>query len=353
MPGSSPDDVAKTAEQTAAEGGENKDVKETSAEPSTAEDKAKGEKPDILTAVKAALGKSKTEKAPVSEETDPKSGEAKTPDAKKEGEGEDAESDDLTEEELSRLKPKTKKRIDTLLSERAERDQTIEVLRPKAEQMDKLVDWVREADLNSEEVNQLFEIGKRLKSGTISDLRAAYDAITPIYSSLQQALGEALPADLAQRVAQGEISEADARKLTVAQTSSTLAERNATRASELAEQRKQDEVNQTYVRAVQTAVTEWESSKEKADPDWKLKQPLVTQAIRLAVHEQGYPTTTADAVKIAEAALTDVNKTFGQLAPRKKEVQAVTDVASTPSVAKPKTALEAARLGLAAARKTG
>lgn len=325
------------------------DVKDTAA-PSTTEAPAKadkGDKPkDMLTAVKAAL--SKTEKAPASEDTkDSKSEPAKTDDAKKEGEAAEGDEDDLTDEDLNRLKPKTKKRIDTLLADRAERDQQIGALKPKAEQFDKLVTWVRDADLNTDEVNNLFAIGKDLKSG---NLRAAYDRIKPVFDNLQQALGHVLPTDLETRVKQGEISEPDARALATARATAVVAETNAKRTRELDEKRQQDAQSQTHITAVQGAVTEWETSKEKADPDWKLKQPQVTREIKLAILEQGYPKTTADAVKIAEAALAEVDKTFSRLTPKRKEVTPVTDVsASSRAAAAPKTMLEAARRGLAKA----
>lgn len=308
---------------------------------------AKGEKGNILDAVKAAL--KPKEKAPASEDKDPKQPDPTKPDAAKEGEGEEGDGD-LTDEELSRLKPKTKKRIDTLLAERAERDKTITELQPKAQQFDKLVEWVREADLSQDEVNQLFDIGKNLKQG---NLRAAYEQMTPVYENLRRALGEVLPDDLQQRVARGEIDEATAKRLATAETDKAIAQRQAQRTTETVNRQREQQATETHVNAVKTAVTEWENSKAKADPDWKLKQGLVTQAIELAVHRQGFPKTTADAVKMSEAALAEVNKTFAQMSPRKKEVQAVTDVASSRSTAVPKTMLEAAKAGLAKAQSRG
>lgn len=336
------------------DGAKTPDVKDSSAgssppeavaeKPDKGEPAAKGEKGNILDAVKAAL--KPKEKAPASEETDSKP--AEKPDAAKEGEGD--KTGELTPEEESQLKPRTKKRIDTLLADRAERDKTITELQPKAQQFDKLVEWVREADLSSEEVNQTFDIARNLKHG---NFRAAFDAIAPIYRNLQAALGEVLPDDLQQRVARGEIDEATARRLATAETEKVIAERRLQRTTEVSRQQREQQATESYVNSVKTAVTEWESSKSKADPDWKLKQGLVTQAIELAIHRQGYPKTTADAVKIADAALAEVNKTFAQMAPRKKEVQAVTDVASSRSTAVPKTMLEAAKAGLAKARAGG
>jgi hypothetical protein len=203
---------------------------------------------------------------------------------------------------------------------------------------------VQEAGLETQEINTLFDIGKALKTG---ELRKAHDLIKPVFDSLQQALGHVLPNDLDVRVKQGEISEADARALATARADAAVARTNADRVQQAEAKRQKETQNQTHVAAVQSAVTEWETSKAKADPDWKLKQPLVTQAIELAIHRQGYPKTTADAVKISETALAEVNKTFGQLAPRKQEVKPVAGTASSAATSAPKTMLEAARRGLA------
>jgi len=337
-PDSSPDagsaDTAKPSEPV-------NDVKSSEPSPAeaTVEKTDKGETGDMLSAVKAALKPKET--APSSKETDSKP-EADATDAK-EGETDEPESDDLTDEELAKLKPKTKKRIDTLLADRADREKTIETLKPKAEQFEKLVDWVKEADLSSEEVNNIFDFGKTMKSSP----RKAYEQIKPIFEQWQRMFGDVLPDDLAQRVRLGEIQEPDARALATARTERVISERNATKATEQDAERRQTEANTAHVRAVQDTVTAWESSKAKADPDWKTKQDLVMREIKLAIHEQGYPKTTADAVKIANEALVEVDKTFARLQPRKAEVKSVTDVASTHAHARPKSMLEAARAGLA------
>lgn len=341
MPESSPDTVEEGHKPDAA--AETPDVK-SSAEPSTTEASAeksveKGDKGDMLAAVKAALKPKET--PPASKDKDSKP-EEETPDAK-EGEAEESDSDELTDEELSKLKPKTKRRIDTLLADRAQRDQEIGALKPKAEQFDKLVDWVKEADLSQDDVNSLFDIGKNLKS----DPRKAYEQIKPVFENLQRMFGDVLPDDLAEKVRIGQLAEADARALAVARTNAAVAERKASRVSQQDSERRQAEANAQHINAVQSAVSGWESTKAKSDPDWKTKQDLVKREIKLAIHEQGYPKTPADAVRIAEEALAEVNKTFTRLAPRKTEVRPVTDVASTRAQAKPSSLLEAARQALA------
>lgn len=353
MPGSSPDTNESVETAKPVEGAEpNADVKspaEGSSPPEEKAEEAKGEKGDMLSAVKAAL--EPKEKAPDSEDSGSKEKPAtEKPDADKDGEGDEGDGE-LTDEELSRLKGKTKKRIERLLADRTDLNKQVEAFKPKAEQFDKLVDWVRDNDLSTEEVNQVFDIAAAVKRG---DFKTAYDQLAPIYRQLQAVLGEVLPDDLQQRINRGEIDEATAKRLVTAETGKSVAEQRAARQAKVDEERQARSANEAAVHAVKSAVTDWEKSKSTADPDWKLKQPLVQQAIELALHRNGFPKTAADAVKVADAALAEVNKTFTQLAPRKREVAPpVTDSASGRSQAAPKNMLEAVRLGVAKAHGTG
>lgn len=320
------------------------DVKETTATPSPA-DQAEGDEPeakgeDMLSAVKAAL-KSKSDKPPASDTPDSKS-EPEADESAKDGDKAADESDELTEEELARLKPKTKKRIDNLLTERAERDKAIEELKPKAEQFERVVRFVQEAGLVPDEVNQLFDIGKNLKS----DPRKAYDQIKPVYDKLQRMFGDVLPDDLQDQVNKGLMTAPNAKALAAARTDAAVAGQQAERMRAQQDETRQRESQAAHVTEVRTKVSEWESSQEKSDPDWKLKQPHVMRAIKVALLERGTPPTPAEAVVIANKALSDINAEFKALAPRKREVKPVTDVSSNRSSAKPSSALEAARAGL-------
>lgn len=301
----------------------------------------KGEKDDILSAVKAAL-KPSEEKPPVSKEPDSKSEEK--PESDKADEGD--ESDELTEEEKTHLHTKTRKRIDRLLTQRAERDQTIAETKPKAEQFDRIVNFVAEANLSPTEVNDLFDTGKALKN----DPRKAWERLKPIMHTLNQMFGEVLPDDLQRQVNVGAMTAEAAKELAVARTNAAVAQQQVDRTRAQDETRRQNEQQQTHVAAVQTEVSKWESSKEKSDPDWNLKRPQVMRAVKLALMEKGVPPSPADAVTMAEEALKAVNEEFKGLAPRRKEITPITDVASTRSTAKPTSALEAAKQALAKSR---
>lgn len=314
---------------------------ETPAKAETPADK--GEKqPSLLEKVRTAL-KPKADKAPESDKPDTTKPDSDKPDDTVETE----ESGDLTDEETGRLKRKTKKRIDDLLNERAAKDKTIEEIRPKADRFDQVTKFFIDSQMSRDEVNQLFDVARNLKLSP----RKAYEQLTPIYRQLQTMFGDILPEDLQQQVARGQINAERARELTIARTDRDLATQQAAQLRQQqaadAEQRQQE----AYVSDVKAKVTEWELAREKSDPDWKLKQPFVMEAIAAELSKPGRkPPTAAEAIEIATAAVAKVDKNLKSFAPPRREVKPSPNASSTPSTPVPKSALEAARQGLAKAR---
>lgn len=319
-----------------------------SAESSPAE---KGEKGDMLSAVKAAL--KPQEKSPASDEPGSKSEEAPAAEAPK-AEGEGAETDDLTADELSRLKPKTRKRIEFLSGEVKARDDQIAEAAPKAEKFDQIQRFVHEAGLSAEEVNQGFGMMRDLKLNPVR----AYETLRPILTQLEGILGITLPDELQQQVQRGELTEAHARELSRSRATATVTGRvlQETEQRQIAERQRRE--FETNVDDVSKAVTEWENAQSKGDPDWKLKQPriqaLVENAIlRKQAAKPDYFPSKDEAIKMSKDALEAVEKELKPLAPRRREInQPGSDAGSSRTVAEPKNMLEAVKQGLAA-RKAG
>lgn len=316
------------------------------AESSPAEDK--GAKGDMLSAVKAAL-EPKAEKTPASDEPGSKSEEDPAKDAKKDGAEAGTESDDLTEDELAQVSKKTRKRIETLVRERTDRDRQIVELQPKAEQFEKITRFVDDAGLSKDEVNQGFAIMADLKTRPDQ----AYERLKPIMKQLAAMFGEGdLPDDLQQDVNFGRITEARARELVVARSRSTISNETLQRTEDQQRQQREAADHKANVDDVSNAVSDWERSKEKSDPSWKLKQPRVMELVELEIVRRQrtkpeYFPTKAEALEFSKAALEKVEKEFKSLAPRPKAINASPDAGSTRSTAAPKTMLEAARVGLA------
>lgn len=348
MPESSPEDVKTEvidAKAPAAEVKTTQDVAST--ESSTAE--PKGEKGDMLAAVKAALAP-KAEKTPASDEQGSQSDADPAKAAAKEGGEAGEESDDLSEEELERLRPKTRKRIENLLRGTHERDRKIAELEPAAEGFWKISRFVEDAGLSQAEVNDLFNVGRDLKLNPLK----AHERLKPIFRQLEIMAGDALPEDLHEAVLVGKLTEAHAKELARTRSTAAISTAQVQRIEQRQESQAQQETVRAHVAAVSGAVSAWERQQEKSDPDWKLKQSRVTELIELSIMRRRqsdpsyFPKTNEEAVALATDALKTVNAEMKRFAPARREIKAHPETGSPRSSAKPSTMLEAAKQALVA-----
>ncbi|MBO4228018.1 hypothetical protein [Bradyrhizobium neotropicale] len=310
---------------------------------------AEGAKDDLLTRVKDALDKSK-EKSPASDEPGSNSDEPPPADAKKEGEEEAGESDDLTKEDLARLKPKTRKRLDALSQQVTDRDVKIADLSPKAEKFDQIQRFVDDAGLTKDDVNTGFDVMRNLKN----DPFKAYEQLRPIMDQLESIVGVRLPEDLQQGVQRGQLTEAHARELARSRSQAAVTGQQLQRTTQRQEADRQRQEIETQVDDVAKAVTEWENTAGKGDPDWKLKQPRITDLVEIEVMRRqaknpGYFPSKEEAIEISKKALERVEAELKALRPSRRAVSTTpsADAGSTrTTAAAPKTMLEAAKIGL-------
>jgi hypothetical protein len=341
MPESSPELVTDEVKQAEPVAAETADVKVSSAESSPAE--TQGEKGTLLDAVKAAL-KPPTEKAPDSKTEGSEPDKAAKPD-----EGKEVESDEHTEEELARLRPKTRKRIENLVAARRELEGHLAEIRPKAEQFDKVMRFIEDAKLTTDEVNDAFDVAKSLKN---EDFHGAYNRLKPIVDKLESLLGIQLPDDLVRDVNEGRLPEDRARELARTKSQAAIASSQAARRATEAEEQRRLQHHQGLQTRVQTAIADWETSKGRSDPDWKQKQSRVMEIVELETarrerRDPNFAWSPEEALKFAETALQRATDEIRRYAPKPKAITPITDVASTRSSAPPTTALEAAKQGLA------
>jgi hypothetical protein len=302
MPESSPETVEAT--ETKVDVATTESPKDAApAESSTAE--PKGEKGDMLSAVKAALAP-KTEKTPASDEQGSKTDEKSATAADKEGDEEGDGSDELSEEETQRLRPKTRKRIENLVRGTHDRDRKIAELEPLAEGFTRISNFVKENNLSTDEVNKLFEVGADLKHNPLK----ALEVLEPIMQQLYRLSGRVLPDDLQVEVNHGRITEQHARELAAARTNAHIARSQTQRVQQRHEESAAEQARNAQTKAIVDATAAWDRSKERSDPDWKLKQPRVTKEIELAVRRNGFPKTPEEAVQIANKALEEVDAEF-------------------------------------------
>lgn len=329
------------------------EVSQTDAEPAESS-VAEGEKGDLLTRVKDALNKTK-EKSPASDEPGSSTDEPVVADAKKEGEAAAVKSDDLTEEELARLKPKTRERIETLTRDVKDRETKIADLSPKAEKFEQIQRFVDDAGLSKDDVNSGFDVMRNLKN----DPFKAYEQLRPIMEQLESIVGVRLPEDLHQAVSQGQLTEAHARDLARSRNQASVTRQQLDRTTQRQEADQQRKANEDLVNDVAGAVTAWENSTGKSDPDWKLKQPRITELVELEVMRRQaknptYFPSKEEAIEISKEALKRVETELKALRPTRRAVSTTpsSDAGSTrTTVAKPNSMLEAAKIGLQ--RRTG
>lgn len=322
------------------------DVKTDAVVPADSSPADKGSEGDMLTAVKAAL-EPKTEKTPDSEEQgskpETKADDATVKDGAEDGDG----SDDLNEEELARLRPKTRKRIENLLGNVHARDAEIADLTPKAQQFEKISRFVEDAGLTKDEVNQGFSVMANLKNDPLK----AYQELKPIFAQLQQIAGEVLTEDLQQAVNRGEITEGHARELALTRSRASINDRRLETTNQRRTEQDERDRNEAHVNDVAGKVTEWERSAGKNDPDWKLKAPRIQELVELELMRQQradpkfFPNA-EQAIKMSKDALEKVNAEMKRLAPQRRAIAPVTDVASSRSVASPTSMLDAVKAGL-------
>lgn len=286
-----------------------------------------GDEGSFFDAVSAAV-KSDDEGSPASEndseDTEAKQETAAPADAETEQgaatEGEQ-ELGEVTDEELRGYHSKTRKRVKQLLDERNTAREEVDGLKDKAGRFDQVVETVTRHGLTSSEVDQGFEMmGLLVKARTDPGAaKQALEALGGYVQQLQHVTGDVLPADLAQEVQQGLISEQRAKELAASRQGQQMAQRRHEQDSEAQQQRDAAQ----RMNDVSTAVSKWESQWQASDPDHAVKLPLVQSAIEAAVSSallRGDKITAQDALKIANDAKAKVDAQLATFRPKPKPV---------------------------------
>ena len=279
------------------------------ADPSAAD--AQGEKTtaEVLEAVLAtsAEGEEAPPDSEASGQETEKEGEPKPAGGGKPKEGEDDLTDEVTDEELNSYKPKTQRRMRQLLDQRDEARQAIETLKPAAERMQQITEYVEKAGLDSQEVNSGFEIMRLMKQDPVK----ALEALTPYWQALNQAVGNVLPDELQNEVQEGRISEERARELSQTRSREALARKASEEAAQRAAEIQTRQTVEATAHAAQSAVSEWERKWSSNDPDYQAKQARVMEKIELTLarrtREGKAMPTAQEAVQLSQAALDAVN----------------------------------------------
>jgi hypothetical protein len=252
---------------------------------------------------------------------------------------------DPSDAEMGQLIPKTRKRMERLLNQRNQARTELQNLQQPAEKWNEFNTYLTQAQLAPEDVNLLLGIGAALRRG---DMKAFRDGIAPYWQLANEALGDALPVDLHDKVEGGEMTrEAAAEMARVRHENHRLQGRVQSQETATTEAR-----TNARVQAVSNAVESWEAGIKQRDPDYGNKADAVLRAsqARLAeVLRAGTNYTPELAVQIAQESYNEVNGWMQRLStprPATRPGPEGSRHAINGARPEPKSLLEAVRLGL-------
>ena len=320
------------------------DIAPTPDTPAEPAESAPAKPASMLEAVQAAV---KPREAPPASEPEAVAADGATPDQPK---GE--EDDELTAEETAKLSSKTQRRIRKLDRAAKEAEAQISAIRPRAEEYDKIENFVRQTGLTNEAVAGTLMIAALMRHNP----REALNRLAPIYQQLSEMVGESLPSELQQRVQQGYLTEADARAIARSSAEAAINARRAEEANQRYWQENQAREQRQVVDSTIGSVETWEATKARTDPDWNSKRDEIAEQVELSIlkesHRRGQPwfPSAQEAIQLSEDALKNVNQRFKRFAPRPTAVNpTASGGASQGTKAAPKSMLDVVRQTVGAA----
>jgi hypothetical protein len=300
--------------------------------------------PTYLESIEAALDGGK-EASPASASTGE---ETPKPDAEASGADAEGQITDLTEDEIKAYPPNSQRRIRQLVAQRDDEKRQTEALKPRAEQFDRIVSFMRDNAIKPAEFDNALEITALINSGNYSK---ALEVLSPIYRELAAKAGAVLPNDLAEDVRLGRIDEQRARELSRALAERSAMQQRETRNQERTQAEQQQRQVAEMVQGAARAVDDWAKGKAGSDPDWHLKQKDVAEAVELELRRlgaEGYPKTKEAAIGIADKALKTVEDRIKAWKPKPEaKRQPNGQFASPHAQPKPKSYMEAIDQALA------
>ena len=219
--------------------------------------------------------------------------------------------------------PRTRKRIAKLLEERDGLRKQIGPLEGQARATVELQNFLKQADIARED-----SLGSRPSTWRQPcDVATSGLSLEERHALRQIGAGEPpgiqLPQDLQQAVQGGHMTADAARYVAQERSARLLAETRLNRTTQEASQRTHAERVQAFQNEVAGAVTVWEQTVQRSDPDYARKQPLVQNLLHAVVQERGPPRSPAEAVEIARQAYDRANQLAGTFVPRPQATRQV------------------------------
>jgi hypothetical protein len=256
------------------------------------------------------------------------------------------------EESWKDLREKVRASEDRAVAAEAE----LEKHKPLVEQMGRILEFQRKLELTDENMND----GLNLLGVFKLDPSRFLEAIQPYVDDAMLRTGKQLPRDLAERVERGEMSDEIARQVVRERLEKRELQAKAAKAETsfrtATEQREADR-HGVVIQTVQTALTAWSTDQAAKDPQFQHLLPMVQERARALVMADPKQAAVDDAStkRLMDQALRDVKdrlKLMMGSQPRRevREVPSGAPGSGVAGMAKPKSLLEAAQLGLQIAR---
>ena len=178
-----------------------------------------------------------------------------------------------------------------------------------------------------------------------TDPVAAWQRIKPWVQKVLEAAGEIIPADLQQRVQDGELTREAAAEVSRARASVNSVQLQRQVQEQQATRRQQEEA----ATALTTAAGEWEAERRRRDPSFEAKVPTLQREIAYLHATEGRPTTPDGVRDQCQRAYKAVNSSLTAAAPaapqaqRRPAVRPVTGGQVVGTAETPKTTLDIVR----------
>jgi hypothetical protein len=280
---------------------------DVSGESSTPSGEKAESRESLLDVVRKAAPRREAQPGPGDERGVSRSGESAAPGAQS--------NDDpgpLTQAEMDAFSPRTRKRIDKFREEIKGLRSQIAPLEAQAKTTHELQNFLKQADIAKEDFGLVLDLAAAMRRG---DFRTFLEGVAPYVKLAQESLGIALPADLQAAVQSGHMTQDAARYTAQVRAQQQLAQSQLTRVTQETSQRAHLEAVQQFQASVAGAVSDWEKTVRRSDPDYARKEPVVRELLHAVVHERGPPRSPAEAVEIARQAYDRANVMASRFVP--------------------------------------
>lgn len=219
--------------------------------------------------------------------------------------------DDPTDEELAGFRRPVQKRVKKLLAQRNEARRALAELEPDAHNFRELRSFMSQNNLVDEDTRQLLAFGAHLRSGRYDE---AFALAAPFMQVIMEGSGRAIPADLRERVENGEITDEMARQVAKERHARII----ATERAERTEQQVQQQVSVELANRIRKTTADWEAQTRRTDPDFDLKAQAMRRFAVALVAEKGPPLSEEKALEYAQKAYLDATEFLNAARPKPK-----------------------------------